>query len=231
MVVPKEEGVGKVRIAVHPINLFKEFIMSRKSAAAAATSANVGALESAAIAAVKGIESSYGMASAAILAFVLGCKSAKVQAPVFDAGITRIAEAAPGLALISVRGYVSNARRIWACPADKLAEVMKTVSGLQSIAKACPAVEKTKAEGAKAREADKAEGAKAREVVKTEEKGVDVKAPSAPVVKDAAVDPVLVIANALVMLRKANANKRAVMSLIGEMEDMLDDLKKLAKVA
>lgn len=192
--------------------------MSRKTIAASATSANIGALESAAIAAVKGIESSYGMASAAILAFVLGCKEAKVLPPVFDAGIARIAEAAPGLALISVRGYVSNARRIWACPADKLAEVMKTVSGLQSIAKACPAVEKAKAEGAKAREADKAESKAPT-------------APNAPTVKSADTDPVLAIANALVMLRKANANKRAVMSLIGEMEDMLDDLKKLAKAA
>ena len=195
--------------------------MARKSVIASTSAANVGALESAAIEAVKGIDASYGMASAAILAFVLGCKSAKVQAPVFEAGIARISEAAPGLALISVRGYVSNARRIWACPADKLAEVRKTTSGLQSIAKACPAVEKAKAEGAKAREADKAE----------EKAPTAPTAPTAPVITSPAVDPTLAIANALVQLRKANSNKRAVLSLIGEMEDMLDDLKKLAKVA
>lgn len=193
--------------------------MSRKSVITSAVSANVGKLESAAIEAVKSIESSYGMASAAILAFVLGCKSAKVQAPVFDAGIARIAEAAPGLALISVRGYVSNARRIWACPADKLAEVMKTVSGLQSIAKACPAVEKAKAEGATKREA-----------VKAEDKA-DVKAAGVPVVKAADTDPTIAIANALLMLRKSNAGKRRVLSLIGEFEDLLDELKAtMAKV-
>ena len=192
--------------------------MSRKSAAVAAVAAKVVDLEASAIAAVKGIESSYGVASGAILAFVLGCKEAKVPQPVFDAGIARIVEAAPGLALISVRGYVSNARRVWACPADKLVEVMKTTSGLQSIAKACPAVEKAKAEGATKRAA-----AAAAPTTPT--------TPSAPVVKSADTDPVLAIANALVQLRKANSNKRAVLSLIGEMEDMLDDLKKLAKVA
>lgn len=195
---------------------------SRKSAAAVA-SANVVELEGAAIAAVKGIESSYGAASAAILAFVLGCKKAKVLPPVFDAGIARIVEAAPGLALISVRGYVSNARRIWACPSDKLAEVMKTVSGLQSIAKACPAVEKAKAEGAKVREAGKAD-AKADAKAPT--------APSAPIVKAADTDPVLAIANALVQLRRANASKRRVLLLVGEFEDLLDELKAtIAKAA
>ena len=193
---------------------------SRKSTAAAVAS-NVVALESAAIAAVKGIESSYGAASGAILAYTLACKSAKVLPPVFDAGIARIAEAAPGIALISVRGYVSNARRIWQCDADKLAEVMKTTNGLQSIAKACPSVSKNGGAGV------------SKKAEKTEESApVDPKAPSAPVVKTAAADPMVMMANALVMLRKQHANKRRALSLIGEVEDILDELKSaLAKAA
>lgn len=189
---------------------------SRKSTAAAA-SINVVELRDAAIAAVKGIESSYGQASGAILAFVLACKSAKVLPPVFESGIAAIAEAAPGLAKISVQGYVSNARRIWACDAEKLAEVMKTVSGLQSIAKACPAVVKAKAEGATKREAVKAES-------------TDPKAPSAPVVKAASADPLVSMANSLVELRKlANGKKKArmILAAVGEIEDMIDEIKSM----
>ena len=191
--------------------------MSSRKSAAAAASVNVVELRDAAIAAVKGIESSYGQASGAILAFVLACKSAKVPAPVFESGIAAIAEAAPGLAKISVQGYVSNARRIWACGAEKLAEVMKTVSGLQSIAKACPAVVKAKAEGAVKREAVKAESA-------------DPKAPSAPVVKAASADPLVSMANSLVALRKlANGKKKArmILAAVGEIEDMIDEIKSL----
>ena len=192
--------------------------MSRKSAAAAAVAVNVVELESAAIAAVKGIESSYGAASGAILAFVLACKSAKVLPPVFEAGIARIAEAAPGIALISVRGYVSNARRIWQCDADKLAEVMKTTNGLQSIAKACPSVSNNGGAGV-SKKAGKAE----------ESVPVDPKAPSAPVVKTPE-DPIVSMANALVALRKlANGKKKAriILATVGEIEDMIDELKSL----
>lgn len=191
--------------------------MSRKSAAATIAS-NVVELESAAIAAVKGIESSYGAASSAILAYTLACKSAKVLPPVFDAGIARIAEAAPGIALISVRGYVSNARRIWQCDADKLAEVMKTTNGLQSIAKACPTVSKNGGAGV----------SKAKE--KADDAPVDPKAPTAPVIKSAGNDPLVSMANALVELRKlANGKKKAriILATVGEIEDMIDEIKSL----
>ena len=183
--------------------------MSRKNA----KSVDLSALEANAIAAVKGIESSYGAASSAILEFTLACKGHATPS-VFEAGIARIADAAPGLAKISVGGYVSNARRIFASDAAKLAEVQKTTNGLQSIAKALPAIQKKKAE------------AKTRPVVAT---AADPKAPSTPVVATAA-DPMVAIANALVQLRKSNANKKPVILLIEGMEDMLDSLKAL-KVA
>ena len=197
--------------------------MSRKSTTVAASSINVQALESSAIEAVKAIESSYGAASAAILAFTLGVKEAKVPAPVFEAGIARIAEAAPGIGLISVRGYVSNARRVYACPSDKLAEVMKTVSGLQSIAKACPAVVKAKAEGATKREADKAEA-----------RGDDPKAASTPKVASASADPILALSNALVMLRKASEGKkkaRTILAIIASMEELAEEAREMLKAA
>lgn len=192
--------------------------MASRKSASAAVATNVVELESAAIAAVKSIESSYGAASAAILAFVLACKNAKVTPAVFDAGIARIAESAPGIALISVRGYVSNARRIWACDAGKLAEVMKTTNGLQSIAKACPSVSNNGGAGV-SKKADKA-GAPAP---------VDPKEPSVPVVKTSD-DPIVSMANALVVLRKmANGKKKAriILATIGEIEDMLDEIKSL----
>ena len=192
--------------------------MSRKSAAAAVVASNVVELESAAIAAVKGIESSYGAASGAILAYTLACKSAKVLPSVFDAGIARIAEAAPGIALISVRGYVSNARRIWQCDADKLAEAMKTTNGLQSIAKACPTVSKNGGAGV----------SKAKE--KADETPVDPKAPTSPVVKTAGNNPLVSMANALVELRKlANGKKKAriILATVGEIEDMIDEIMSL----
>ena len=191
--------------------------MARKSTSAAVVASNVVELESAAIAAAKGIESSYGAASSAILAYTLACKSAKVLPPVFDAGIARIAEAAPGIALISVRGYVSNARRIWACDADKLAEVRKTTNGLQSIAKACPSVSKNGGAGV-SKKADKADDAP-----------VDPKAPSTPAVKTPE-DPIVSMANALVALRRmANGKKKAriILATVGEIEDMLDEIKSL----
>ena len=190
--------------------------MSRKSAAAAVVASNVVELESAAITAVKGIESSYGAASSAILAFVLACKSANVLPPVFEAGIARIAESSPRIAIVSVRGYVSNARRIWQCDADKLAEVMKTTNGLQSIAKACPAVSKNGGAGVSK---NKKTG-KGDETVPG-----DPKEPSAPVIKSAGNDPMAMIANALVELRKQHASTRRALSLIGEVEDILEELK------
>lgn len=56
----------------------------------------------------------------------------------------------------------------------------------------------------------------------------DVKAPSAAVVTTPASDPLLALQNDLLACRKLFGNKRAMLALIGEMEDMLGDLKKMA---
>jgi len=187
--------------------------MSRKSASAA-VAANVVELESAAITAVKSIESSYGAASDAILAYTLASKSARVLPPVFEAGIARIAAAAPGIALISVRGYISNARRIFACPADKFAEAQKAggTDSIKALAAACPVVSKAKADGQKARAA------------------AAPAAPAAPAVtvSTPASDPILAASNALVAMRKlATGKKKAklILAAIGEIEDMMQDIK------
>ena len=62
---------------------------SRKSAAVAV---DLAALESSAINAVRAIESGYSAASKAIMAYVLGAKTANATPPMFNAGIARISE-------------------------------------------------------------------------------------------------------------------------------------------
>ena len=170
-------------------------------------------LENAAVEAFKGIDAGMASASKAVLAYVLGCKEAKVTPPVFEAGIARISAAIPGVLKVTAGAYISNAKRIFAADAEKL-EVAKKSAGTDSIkalAAACPAVSKkgggTKGEAAKKPDAPK----------------VDLVATKTP-----ATSPMLALQNDLVALRKLFANKKAAIALIGEMEDMLDDLKKLA---
>lgn len=58
--------------------------------------------------------------------------------------------------------------------------------------------------------------------------GTDDKAPSVPVVKNVAANPVLALANDLVALRKIAAGKKKqklILAALGEIEDLLDDVK------
>lgn len=183
-----------------------------------ASMANVKATEAAAISAVKAIGGSRAAAASAMLAFVLACCDNKATPAVFDAGLSRIVDAAEGADVITVKGYASNARRIFACPADKLAEARKAGSHIKTVSDACPAVQKAKS-GAKAGNTHgKKDG-----IVKpaaTDPAPVKVSTP--------ATDPLLALQNDLLACRKAFGNKRAMLALIGEMEDMLGDLKKMA---
>jgi hypothetical protein len=77
--------------------------------------ANIKALEANAIDAVKAIEVGYAGASDAIIAFTIGCRG---QTPaIFEAGLSRIVDAAPGIARITIRACCSYARRGFAAAA------------------------------------------------------------------------------------------------------------------
>ena len=182
---------------------------SRKSSAVAV---DLAVLESAAISAVRAIESGYSAASKAIMAYVLGAKEASATPPMFDAGIARISDAIPGIAKITVGAYISNARRIFAADAAALAKATKEAGtdSIKALAAACPVVSKAKAEGQTKRAADKAEAAPTVKV-------------STP-----ATDPMMALNNNLVILRKLAAGKKKaklILAAIGEIEDMVQDIK------
>lgn len=163
------------------------------------------------------ISQSYGNASGAILTAVLAAKAEGATPAEFESCLAPIAALATGIVTVTINGYVSNARRIFACPADKFAEAQKAGgNSLQLMAKACPAVHKAKAEAKTKASAEK----KAAEPKAAEPSPVKVSTP--------ATDPLLALQNDLLACRKMFGNKRAVLTLIGEMEDMLGELKKLA---
>ena len=187
---------------------------SRKSAAVAV---DLAALESSAINAVRAIESGYSAASKAIMAYVLGAKTANATPPMFNAGIARISDAIPGIAKITVGAYVSNARRIFAADATALVKAKKEAGtdSIKALAAACPVVSKAKSDGQNKKAADKA-----------------ATAPAVPaaVVSTPSTDPMLALNNSLVMLRKLAAGKKKaklILAAIGEIEDMMQDIKEM----
>ena len=186
---------------------------ARKSAAVAV---DLAVLESAAIAAVRSIESGYSAASKAIMAYVLGAKEANATPPMFEAGIARITDAIPGVAKITVGAYVSNARRIFAADATALVKAKEEAGtdSIKALAAACPVVSKAKAEG----QTKRAAAASTTPTTPT--------APTAPTTP--ATDPILALGNDLVMLRKLAAGKKKaklILAAIGEIEDMMQDIK------
>lgn len=182
--------------------------------------AEIKAAEVKAINAVKGIGQGRAAAASAMLAFATTCKADAATPAVFEAGLARIVGAAEGADKITIGGYASNCRRIFACPSDKWAEVQKTVdlttSHIKTVAEACPAVQRAKSDAKKTASAKK----KATTPTATDPGAVKVSTP--------ATDPMLALQNDLLTLRKMFGNKRAALALIGEMEDMLGDLKKMA---
>ena len=193
-----------------------------------AVTVDLAALEQSAIVAVRSIESGYSAASKAIMAYVLGAKEANATPPMFNAGIARIADAIPGIAKITVGAYISNARRIFAANKESLAKAVKEAGtdSIKALAGACPAVSKAKAEGQKARAETKTE-------TKTETAS-DVKAPSAPVVTTPVTDPLVAANNALVAMRKLAMRKkrsRLILAVIGDVEDLLQEIADLMRAA
>lgn len=189
--------------------------------------ANIRALETHAVDAVKAIDNQYSEASKAILAFTIGCRG---QAPaIFEAGLARISDAAPGIACITIRAYCSNARRVFAATAEQYAAASKTAGteSIKALATACPALAKKKSTSAVKRES--------ANKIEKEEKA----ASAASAAKSGAVsttspesDPLLALANDLVRVRRLATGKpkpksRIILAALGEIEDMLETVKEL----
>ncbi len=187
--------------------------------------ANIKALEANAVQAVQAIEVGYADASKAILAFTIGCRG---QAPaIFEAGLTRISDAAPGIACITIRAYCSNARRIFAATAEQYAAASKTAGteSIKALSSACPALAKKKAASAVKRESSNkiaAEEKKASAASAAKSGNVSTATPES--------DPLLAVKNDLVRVRRlanGKAKSRIILAAIGEIEDMLDTIAEL----
>jgi len=187
--------------------------------------ANIRALETHAVDAVKAIDAGYADASKAILAFTIGCRG---QTPaIFEAGLARISDAAPGVAMITIRAYCSNARRIFAATAEQYAAASKTAGtdSIKALATACPALAKKKSTSAVKRESSNkiaAEQKKVAAATAAKSGAVSTTSPES--------DPLLALANDLVRVRKLAAGKaksRVILAVVSEIEDMLETVKEL----
>jgi hypothetical protein len=187
--------------------------------------ANIKALEANAVQAVQLIAVGYADASKAILAFTIGCRG---QTPaIFEAGLTRISDAAPGIATITVRAYASNARRVFAATAEQYAAASKTAGtdSIKALSSACPALAKKKASAAVKREsANKIDAEQKKVAAATAAKSgaVTTSTPDA--------DPMLALANDLVRVRKlasGKAKSRIILAVVSEIEDMLETVKEM----
>lgn len=187
--------------------------------------ANIKALEGHAVEAVKAIEVGYSDASKAILAFTIGCRG---QTPaVFEAGLSRIVDAAPGIATITVRAYASNARRIFGATAEQYSAAAKTAGtdSIKALATACPAMAKKKASAAVKRESSNkitAEQKKVAAATAAKSGEVTVTTPTD--------DPLLAVKNDLVRVRRlanGKAKSRIILAAIGEIEDMIETIAEL----
>ena len=187
--------------------------------------ANLRELEKNAISAVQSIEVGYSDASKAILAFTIGCRG---QTPaVFEAGLSRIVDAAPGIATITVRAYASNARRIFGATAEQYSAAAKTAGtdSIKALASACPAMAKKKASAAVKREsANKIEAEQKKVAAATAAKSGEV------TVTTPTDDPLLAVKNDLVRVRRlanGKAKSRIILAAIGEIEDMIETIAEL----
>ena len=187
--------------------------------------ANLRALETNAIEAVKAIEVGYSDASKAILAFTIGCRG---QTPAFfEAGLSRIVDAAPGIATITVRAYASNARRIFGATAEQYSAAAKTAGteSIKALSTACPALAKKKSTSAVKREsANKIEAEQKKVAAATAAKSGNVSTATPE------SDPLLALANDLVRVRRMATGKpkvRIILAVLGEVEDMLETVKEM----
>ena len=181
--------------------------------------------EQLAINAVLAINDTYAGVSKAICAYACVAKENNISADVFNAGLIRIGNAAPGVAKITVGAYLSNARRIFAASMDEYNKAVETAGtdSIKALSEACPAVRKPKAK--KANPANEPV-----HIVATPEPGTKTVNTGATL-----LDQVVSEAsnNLLAMRRLADGKRKAklILAAIGEMEDMLQDVVDMLKAA
>jgi len=186
---------------------------------------NIKALEANAVQAVKAIDAGYSEASKAILAFTVACRG---QTPaIFEAGLARISDAAPNVAVITIRAYCSNARRIFAATAEQYATASKTAGteSIKALSNACPALAKKKAGAAVKRESANKIAAEQKKVA-----AATAAKSGAVTVTTADNDPLLAVKNDLVRVRRLANGKpksRVILAAIGEIEDMVETIAEL----
>ena len=107
-----------------------------------ATYTNFNAAVNAAIESVAAIATSYGTAASKMLAVALAARQEQVPATVFEAALITICDTASGVSVVAVRGYVSNARRIYAASAENFAKAVETAgdTDFRALAAACPKI-------------------------------------------------------------------------------------------
>lgn len=94
----------------------------------------------AAIESVAAIATSYGTAAGKMLAVALAAREEQVPATIFEAALITITDTASGVSVVAVRGYVSNARRIYAASAEAFEKAVETAgdTDFRALAAACP---------------------------------------------------------------------------------------------
>lgn len=189
-----------------------------KTKQAKATYAQFNSAVNAAIESVAAISESYGTAASKMLAVALAARQEQVPATVFEAALITITDTASGVSVVAVRGYVSNARRIYAATQEAFEKAVEAAgdTDFRALAQACP---KLTNRGKKA-------APKGVEVSKGEEaaKKAAPKVPT-PESKAAAITALLVAVEAV---RKQFADDVGVLEMIAELADAADEVKDAA---
>ena len=182
--------------------------------------------EAKALEAIKGMATSREGAGAAMLQYVIDCKADVVTIIEFEEGLARLATGAAGADKVTVGGYVSNCRRIFACPAKEWEEVKALgLTSIKSIAEKCPAVSK-KGGGSVGKSTEKNEK---NEKVAPKPVLVATKTVSPTIPDDMTPAQWLAyVGNVMLAGRKMFPKKKAFIAAIGGLEEMLDEMKPLA---
>lgn len=172
----------------------------------------------AAIESVAAIASSYGTAASKMLEVALTARQENVPAAVFEAALITICDTATGVSAVAVRGYVSNARRIYAASQEAFDKAVESAgdSDFRALAQACP---KLTNRGKKATPKDV-------EAVKGEEAAKKV-APKVPTPESKAAAITALIA-AVEGVRRQFASDAGVLELVAELVDMAEEIKDAA---
>lgn len=171
-----------------------------------------------AIEAVAAIATSYGTAASKMLAVALAAREEQVPVTIFEAALITIADTATGVSIVAVRGYVSNARRIYAANQEAFEKAVEAAgdTDFRALAQACPKLtNKGKKAAPKDAEVSKGEAAAAK---------VAPKVPT-PASKAQAVTALIAAVEAV---RKQFADSADILKIIAEMADAAEEIKDAA---